>query len=158
MESVSIRKVKENELHIIQSLNHQLFIHDEVYDPLLNMNWPFEHVGEEYFRNKISGKSGVCFVAEIDSKIVGYLVGGLMEPHSYRTITKQTELENILVTEECRGHGIGEKLFEVFIGWSKQHGAERIKVSTSAENDGAIKFYKKVGFIPYSAELEYELK
>lgn len=155
MASVIIRKAKEEELKIAQDLNHQLFEHDLEYDPLLDMNWPYEK--EEYFRNRISEKDGVCFVAEVDGKVVGYLIGAMIEPYTYRKIKKQSELENTLVKEEFRGRGIGEKLFEEFVKWSKEHGAERIKVSASADNFGAIKFYQRVGFKPYATELEYEI-
>src|SRR3989344_7039552 len=153
MKDLVIRKAKSEDLKAIQKLNHQLFIHDQEFDSFLNMNWAFEE-GENYFKDKISGK-GVCFIAEMGGEAVGYLAGGLMRPYSYRTIKKMTELENTLVKEEFRGQRIGEKLFEKFVGWSKQTGAERIKVSTSTSNSRGIKFYERVGFSPYAIELEY---
>ena len=63
-----------------------------------------------------------------------------------------------MVKENYRGRGIGEKLFNEFIKWSREHGAERIKVSASAGNSRAIKFYERVNFVPYATELEYEIK
>ena len=145
-------------MKIIQELNHQLFLHDKEYDSFLNMNWPFEKVGKDYFRDKISGKEGVCFAAEINGELVGYLAGGMAKPYSYRIIKKMSELENTLVKEDFRGRGIGEKLFQAFVDWSKSQGVKRIKVSASSGNIQAIKFYKKVGFIPCAAELEYKIK
>jgi ribosomal protein S18 acetylase RimI-like enzyme len=158
MDKIIIRKAKIEELEIVQKLNHELFLHDEEYDPMLNMNWPFEKAGETYFRNKITEKTGVCFVAVINNEIVGYMAGGMAKTYPYRKIKKQSELENILVKEEYRGKKIGELLFKEFIKWSKAKKAERIKVSTSFDNAGAVKFYKRVGFIPYATELEYDLK
>lgn len=158
MSKVIIRKAKDNELKVIQDLNYQLFLHDEEYDSSLNMDWPYQQVGEEYFKNKICGKDGVCFVAEVDGAVVGYLAGGMIEPYSYRNIKKESELENTLVKEEFRGHGIGEKLFQEFIEGSKEQSAEKIKVSASAGNSRAIKFYQNVGFVPYATELEYDIK
>lgn len=158
MDKVIIRKARREELKTIQELNHQLFLHDEKYDSQLDMNWSFEKKGEDYFRKRLKGGDGVCFVAETDGEIVGYLAGGIIEPYNYRTIKKQTELENTLVRENFRGRGIGEKLFNEFLKWSREQGAERIKVSASVDNSGAIKFYERAGFIPYAAELEYEIK
>ena len=158
MSKVIIRKAKEKELKIIQGLNHELFLHDGEYDPLLNMDWPFEKQGEDYFKDKISGEKGVCFVAEVGGEIVGYLAGRLMESYSYRKVEKMAELDNTLVKEEFRGQGIGENLFKEFIKWSKNQDAERIKVIAYADNFGAIKFYKRVGFIPYETVLEYKIK
>ena len=156
MQDFVIRKAKIKDLEEIQRLNHELFVHDREYDPLLDMNWSFEE-GETYFKNRING-DGAVFVAQVNGKVVGYLAGGMMRPYSYRKIKKMTELENTLVKEEFRGQGIGEKLFDKFIECSKVMGAERIKVSVSFDNERGIKFYKRVGFIPYAIELEYEIK
>lgn len=156
--NVIIRKAKEEELRTIQELNHELFLHDKEFDSSLNMRWPFEKIGEEYFKDRISGKEGVCFVAVVDGEIVGYLAGGMRKPYSYRTVKVQSELENTLVKENFRGKGIGEKLFREFVKWSRKMGAERITVSASFDNRNAIKFYKKVGFEDYATELEYEIK
>ena len=153
---VKIRKAFDNELKTIQNLNYQLFEHDLVYDPLLKMDWPYTE-GSEYFKKRISGEEGVCFVAEVDGRIVGYLAGDLIKPYSYRTIRQQTELENTLVIEEYRSNGIGKLLIDEFVKWSKERGAERIKVSASSGNSLAIQFYKGAGFADYATELEFEV-
>lgn len=159
MSNPIIRAAKEDELKIIQELNHQLFLHDDQFaNQFLNMDWSFEKVGEDYFRKRIGGEEGVCLVAEVNGKIAGYLAGGIMQPYSYRTVKKMSELENMLVKEEFRGQKIGEKLFEEFANWSKSQNIERIKVSAASDNLGAIKFYEKVGFRSYATELEYEIK
>src|SRR3989338_1067287 len=102
---VAIRKAKEEELRMIQELNHQLFLYDKEYDPSLNTSWSFEQFGEDYFRDRISGKGGVCFAAEVNGELILYLSGGMMRPYSYRTIKKMSELENTLVKEDFRGQG-----------------------------------------------------
>lgn len=140
----------------MQDLNYQLFVHDQEYDPLLKMRWPYEE-GEAYLAKRVSGEEGVCFVAEHDGIIIGYLCGGMMSPHNYRTIKKEAELENTLVAEEYRSQRIGEQLFEQLIGWAKEQGAEKILVSAAAQNLGAIKFYRRVGFEDYATELEFTI-
>lgn len=152
---IVIRKTRDDELKTIQDLNYQLFVHDKIYDPLIDMKWPYETEGTNYFKSRIKGENGVCFVAEIDSVIVGYLAGGIAKPYSYRRIKTEAELENTLVVEEYRHRGIGEKLFNEFMNWCKAKGAEIIKVNASTDNLNAISFYKKVGFKAYSSELEY---
>ena len=158
MQEIIIRKAKEAELKVVQELNHELFLHDRDYDPFLNMNWSYEKQAEDYYKDMIAGKDGVCFVAEVGGKIVGYLAGAIVVPYRYRNIKRQSELGDTLVKEAFRGRGIGEKLFKEFVKWSNEQEVERIKVSASFDNLGAIKFYKRVGFVPYSLELEYEIK
>jgi ribosomal protein S18 acetylase RimI-like enzyme len=156
--TVAVRKARREDLKSVQDLNYQLFVHDQVYDPLLKMNWPYDETGATYLASRVTGEAGVCFVAELDGKIVGYLCGGMMKPHSYRTIQKEAELENMLVAEEHRGQRIGEKLFEHLVAWAKEQGAEKILVSAAAQNLDAIRFYRRVGFGEYATELEFDLK
>src|SRR5574344_2068734 len=99
---IIIRKSKEEDLKAVQELNHQLFIHDKEFDSSLDVKWPLNKIGKEYFQNKINGKDGVCFIAELNNEIVGYLVGGITEPCSYREIKKISELENMIIKEDCR--------------------------------------------------------
>ncbi len=158
MKNSIIRFAKDSDLKAVQELNHQLFVHDGVYDETLVMSWPFEKFGEDYFKERISGLDGVCFVAEVQGEMVGYLAGGIIkESYSGRTIKKISELENMIVGESSRGKGIGEKLIREFIKWSKERGAERIKVSAYSGNHDAIRFYEKVGFVPNITDLEYEV-
>lgn len=152
-----IRPAKESELKLIQDLNYQLFEHDQEYDAHLNMKWPYQDEGTKYFKDRIGGKEGVCLVAEVNNEVVGYLAGALVQPYTYRTIKKQSELENTLVRAEFRGHKIGEQLFREFVKWSQEQKAELIKVSAAAHNSGAIKFYQRIGFEDYGVELEYKV-
>jgi len=158
MDKVVIRKAKEDDLKDIQELSQQLFIHDQEFIPYLDMNWSYEGIGVNYFKDKISGKTGVCFIADVDGKIVGYLTGGLVKSDSWRTIVKMTELDSMIVADKFRGQKIGKILFEQFMKWSKSIKAERIKVRASAGNFNAIKFYEKIGFVQYATELEQEVK
>lgn len=154
MSEVLIRKAKPEELKVIQDLNYKLFLFDYGRDPELNIKWPYEKAGEDYFRKMIAGEIGICFVAELEGKVIGYLAGcRKLETPSYRPV-KRAELENIFVLEEYRGTGAGTKLANEFINWSRSKGCTHIFVVPYAENKGAIDFYQKVGFKPYALELE----
>lgn len=155
---VIIRKAREKELKIVQDLNHQLFVHDQKYDPLLVMDWPYEKEGADYFKSRISGEEGVCFVAEVDGEIVGYLAGGMIKPHSEQPVKRRSKLENTLVKETFRNQGIGKKLFNAFIKWSHAQGAERIIVTAYTGNVSAVRFYREVGFNDFATKLEYKIK
>ena len=152
-----IRKAEGKDLKKVQQLNHELFLHDAECDPTLHMNWPFEKAGEEYFLSRINEVSGVCYVAEIEGEVIGYVCGAIKSPHTARTITKIVELENILVKEGLRGNNIGEKLCEAIFAWGKLQGAERATVSAFTDNKEAIRFYERIGYAPYDLTLEREL-
>lgn len=54
------------------------------------------------------------------------------------------------------GAGVGSRLVEAFLAWSRERGAERFHVSAYAANASAIRFYRRHGFVPLSVELAYD--
>jgi len=98
------------------------------------------------------------FLAYVDDEIVGYLAGGLMDnKKSYRVLPNSAELENMFVLDKCRDTGIGSKLYQAFVDWSKSKGVKRLRVGASAQNVAGINFYRKNGFIDYDLILETNL-
>jgi len=152
--AVTVRKARTDELKVVQDLNHELFLFDSVRDPELNLEWPYQQAGEDYFKGMIAGTIGVCFVAELDGTVVGYLAGSRkLGDEAYRPI-KRTELENVFVRDKYRGSGVGTALVQAFVEWSHSKGIKYIFVEAYALNEKAVMFYQKVGFAPRSLELE----
>ncbi len=150
---VSIRRAKEKDISEIVELSYALFQEDAGQrDPFMNLNWPREG-GDEHFSRLVSGDHSVCFLAEMDGEIVGYLVGYAMDATSLRPV-KLAELESMFVRKEFRSQGVGGALANEFTKWSKQEGAQRISVTAYAANVGAVEFYKRLGFEPRNLSLE----
>lgn len=81
-----------------------------------------------------------AFVAEIDSKIVGFAIT------YYRYSTwkgKCLYLEDLIVTEEFRKNGIGQKLFDYCIDFGKENNCKKMIWQVLDWNQPAINFYKK---------------
>lgn len=154
--NVVIRKARESELAAIQELNHQLFISDAVSDPTLNINWPYEAEGIDYFKRMIAGINGVCLVAEIDGQLIGYLAGCLRKQHGAWGV-RRTEVENMIVASDHRSQGVGSQLITAFFEWSKGQGITHVLVGAFASNKQAIAFYERQGFVAYELVLEAKL-
>ncbi len=155
--SVVIRQAKPDDLKAVQDLNHQLFISDNRHFNDLNLQWPYEEEGEKFFRTRISGESGVCFVAELDGRVLGYLAGCIRSKSSvYKGVL--AELDNMFVEEIHRSQGIGGSLIDTFVDWARQKGAQKMIVDAYSPNVGAIKLYTRKGFEPYSLNLRMDLK
>lgn len=60
-------------------------------------------------------------------------------------------LEDLHVKEAYRGQGIGTKFFAFLKRTAKADGAVRLRLEAEAENEGAVKLYKREGFreVPY---------
>ena len=82
------------------------------------------------------------FVAEIDSEIVGIAL------YYYRFSTwkgKTIHLEDLIVTNEMRGKGIGFALYSAVISQGFRDGVRRIEWNVLDWNLPAIAFYEKTG-------------
>lgn len=83
-----------------------------------------------------------AFVAEQDSKIVG------MALYYYRYSTwkgKTIHLEDLIVTENLRGTGLGMALYTEIIRQGKRDKVRRIEWNVLDWNTPAIDFYEKTG-------------
>lgn len=156
MSKITVHLAKPEDLKPVQELNHQLFLSDARHFDDLNTNWPYEE-GEGYFRKRITGEGGVCFVAERDGAIIGYVIGGWSHLNFSAYKGKRAELENICVAEKVRSKGVGALLVEALFDWAKQNGATHVMVDAYAPNLRAITFYETQGFTPYSTVLWREV-
>jgi len=99
-------------------------------------------VTPEHFEQSGFGKNPVwwSFVAETDGEVVGLALYYVR----YSTWKGQAMyLEDILVTKEMRGKGIGKLLMDRLITEAKEKGWNRILWQVLEWNEPAINFYKK---------------
>ncbi len=150
-----IRKATTKDLEIIKKLNQELFFDNNKFDETLDINWPKKNL--QYYKSKILGSESTAFVALINKKVEGYLIGSICKWEDYRKISKMAEIENMLVNSNLRGKGIGTKLIQEFLHWAKDNDVTRVRLSVYAKNTEAIKFYKKNGFFDYSRTMEYKI-
>ncbi len=156
--NIQIKKATINDLQDIQKLNLLLFKKEyEEYDKLLDLKWTFGKQGTDYFKDKLT-KPGSCgFVAFVDGKVIGYIIGGICKAETYRNMPETAELDNMFILKEFRSKRIGTKLYKEFVKWSKSKNAEIIRVQVSSPNKEAINFYRKNGFKGYSLILESKI-
>lgn len=150
IDELKIRKAQIEDLSNIQELNHELFLHDNEFHHDLNTNWSRGADGEEYFRRSIeSDRLRLSIVAEVEGRVVGYLVARMNDPSTIY-LGKRAELENMCVTADFRGLGIGTKLIDEFKAWAHGQGAERLMVEAFYDNVDARRFYERNGFKGYA--------
>jgi GNAT superfamily N-acetyltransferase len=104
----------------------------------------------EHFSESGFGENPVwwAFVAEEKDRIHGFALYYIR----YSTWKGQCMyLEDIIVTEESRGKGIGKRLFDQLILEAKSSGFKRIVWQVLEWNEPAINFYKK-----YKAQFDPE--
>ena len=99
---------------------------DEVVKLFLNFNT------QERIRKSIEHPQRICWVAEVDGVIAGFLEA--------RIIEGEIERDRLMVKKEMRRKGIGTALVEEL----KKMGAPMIV--DAADHPATIEFYKKAGF------------
>ena len=83
-----------------------------------------------------------CIVAEINNRIIGMAI---YYPR-YSTWNGPTiHLEDLIVSEQYKGKGIGTQLYSNFIKMALNSGVKRVEWNVLDWNSPAINFYKKSG-------------
>jgi Acetyltransferases len=150
-----IRKATIEDLSDIQRLNHELFKKEfNEYDNSLNINWPLEQDGKNYFTNQIENQ--FVYIVLYDSKTIGYLSGLIRKTNSCFK-TKRAVIDNMIIEEKYRNEGIGTLLIDEFKKWCKENSVDEILVDVFMKNNKGINFYKNNDFDDYEAFLKCKL-
>ena len=153
---VFIRQAKFSDLEEILRLNKALFDYEEIFNSEYDLNWTYSDVGRKYFKERLENKSSVILIAELDKKIVGYMLA-FINNYPFRSKNPIAEIENMYIDERFRGIGTGTKLMNELKRILKEKKVKRIKVEAVAQNYKAIEFYKKNGFGDFDVTLELKL-
>lgn len=141
MEILIRRAIKEDCPRLLELIK-ELAVYEKAPD---DVTVTLEHFTESGF-----GKNPVwwTFVAEENGEVVGFALYYIR----YSTWKGQAMyLEDILVTKEMRGKGIGKLLMDRLIEEAKEKKFNRIIWQVLEWNESAINFYKK-----YNAEFDGE--
>lgn len=153
--NIDIRRANLDDLKSVQDLNNELFeFEKENFDDDLKLGWPYEEVGELYFKRAII--NGSVYVAVIDNNIVGYLAGTIDRKCSY-VISKTAELDNMCINHKYRRLGIGKMLISKFKEECIKNNVKKIVVTASSKNKNAIDFYKLNGFEDYNTTFKMKI-
>lgn len=133
--TVSIRKGVKSDLSATLDLIKELAVYENAPDEVIVTIEEMERDG--FGENSVFN----FFVAEVDGKIVGISLYYV----KYSTWKgKCIFLEDIIVTEQYRKHGIGKKLFDEVVKVSKELNVQRLEWQVLDWNEPAIRFYEKI--------------
>jgi ribosomal protein S18 acetylase RimI-like enzyme len=106
---------------------------------------------------ELANKDVVLFVAEDEGRIVGYAYGR-MEEREWNSLRDACGVGiDLFVDPEARMRGVGRRLCEEFMRALQSRGAPRIIIQAAARNEGAVAFYRSLGFRPTMIEMAREL-
>ncbi len=91
-----------------------------------------------------SPEIGLIIVARQDSQVVGMV--NLLYTVSTALGDRVALLEDMVVSPDVRGAGVGSQLLEQAIQLARLNGCKRITLLTDRANESAQRFYQKHGF------------
>lgn len=100
---------------------------------------------ERAIKKLLATENYVILVAELDDQIVGfidyYILSSIWEKWNEATIN------NFFIHKDYQGAGKGSRLLEEVIKRTDEIGIVELHVGTEKKNEGAIRLYKKHGFL-----------
>ena len=137
-----IREIKQTEYSVLTDFLYEaIFIPDGAKPPEKSIiNLPELQVYVEGFGKE---KDDICFVAEVEGKIVGAV--WVRDMNDYGHIEEGVPSFAISLYNEYRGYGIGTALMQRMLCELKQRGYEKASLSVQKANY-AVQMYLKVGF------------
>ena len=97
---------------------------------------------EKSIQSFLSSSSKAMFLAEVDDKIVGFVVGVGREANRNRHCMYCV----IGVLQEAAGRGLGTALMKTLESWAKANKFTRLELTVMTHNDRAKNLYQRQGF------------
>jgi len=156
MKQIEYREASKEDIDGIIKLNSNLFKEDGgTRDKYINVSWP-QQEGRAHFSKFYTKKTHVIFVAEEKGNVIAYIAGYTKRAESLRPV-ETSEIESMYVLDKYRSKGVGSKLVETFISWSKEKGVKLVSVTAYSKNLKALDFYQKHQFKSHNTTLETEI-
>jgi diamine N-acetyltransferase len=105
-----------------------------------------ESMSVEMFRTQLEGENSIFFIAEIESKMIGYAM--LNEGATEHCIADENpiELNRLYVLKDFHGKGIAEKLMNKCFEIALEKNFKTMWLGVWEFNYRAARFYEKIGF------------
>ena len=152
----SIRHAEEKDLPRLSALLLQvLTVHHDIRPDLFKPNCT--KYNERELAALIENPLRPVFVYEDENGVVQGYAFCVIEQHPGNNILtdiKTLYLDDLCVDENCRGQGVGRKLYEYVKTYAKEQGCHNLTLNVWEGNDDAISFYRNLGLKPYKYGME----
>ncbi|MGZ5248497.1 MAG: GNAT family N-acetyltransferase [Flavitalea sp.] len=159
MESIKIRRISGDDLEDLVKISRQTFYEtfSEVNTEENMKKYLDESLSAEKLRSELNNENSVFYFAETAihanlkpaPSIIGYLKLNFGLSQTELKDEKAIEIERIYVLKEYQGKKVGQLLYEKAIEIAWERNADFVWLGVWEENQKAINFYKKNGFIEF---------
>lgn len=155
MKNIEVVSVSLHDIDQLQKISRQTFF--ETFSAMNTEENMKKYLEEELTVEKLAAelnnKNAAFYFAKLDDKIIGYLKLNVGHAQTELKDEKALEIERIYVLKEFLGKNVGQLLYQKAIEVAKQADAEYVWLGVWEENQRAINFYKKNGFVEFDKHL-----
>jgi ribosomal protein S18 acetylase RimI-like enzyme len=148
--ALTIRRATDDDVAALAEVYIDGGRHHAAIDPELHQV-PTPDGAAERIRAKLASTGRTIWAAERDGDVVGLLEVIEVEPPTAGAIVRgrPTASVGIAVREGARGAGIGTELMRFAEGLAREMGCTAIILDMSVANEGALRFYERLGYATY---------
>lgn len=103
---------------------------------------PYNYWSLREVADHLETNPGLCFVAEADGRVVGFLLGD----ETFEIIEDTAHLEWLAVSEDHRRRGIAQRLLEAGVTAAERLGKSAVVADIAADNPHSRGLAQKLGF------------
>lgn len=155
MNEIEIKQVKRNDVDQLQKICRQTFY--ETFSADNTEENISKYLVEEFSTAKLTeelgDKNAEFYFAIQDKNIIGYLKINIGQSQTELKDDRALEIERIYVLKDFQGRNVGQFLFNKAIQIAVQRKADYVWLGVWEKNTGAIKFYKKNGFVAFDTHI-----
>ena len=114
---------------------------------------PGELFPEERYSELVKNRE--LYVAKLDGTVIGFAWVRIRTAEGVGLVTRKVMLINqVCVDEALRNHGIGTQLMEEVRVLARAFGCTDLQLGVYPQNDAAVSFYQKCGFMIRSIDMQ----
>ena len=156
-----IRLAKSEDIPRLQELLEQILIVHHQARPDV-----FKSKGSKFTDSELEAvindsKKPVFVYEDDEGRILGHLFLMIKEETENDGPLKAVKtlfIDDLCVDKEARGQKLGEKLYQFALDYAKELGCYNLTLHVWNDNEGAVRFYERLGMKPRYTEMETILK
>ena len=140
-----IRKAKIKDIPALDKLLYEVHkVHSDIRPDLFRAGAK-KYTDDELVKI-LTDETTPVFVYD-DGEIQGYAFTVIIDHKNDLSLMpyKSVYIDDLCVEKDCRGKGVGKKLYEHVLSFAKSINAYNVTLNVWAGNDSALKFYEKIG-------------
>jgi ribosomal protein S18 acetylase RimI-like enzyme len=153
-----VRRAQRADLSAIVTLGRKIYrFHARLDSARFGVRRGFRATYRRWVGARLRDPRSIVLVAELRTRMVGYLVGAVEEEIPVYWQPECGEIHDLWVEPRLRRTGIAQQMTALALAHFRAHGQTQVRVQTWAGNTAAQRLFKASGFRPATLEMLIEL-